>query len=212
MPKRPPRIRGAPAPSTRSPISHLTGRPSARQIKIREVKETDLLEIKQLLGEHGHLFDPPYSSQAIETELGQLGKYRTGLVATHRGRLVGFVRYGHTPYRIEHLRELGLASLGQDRHGYIFSLLVHPKYSRGGIGTRLVEEAVGRIKGMEYPDGSRVGEVVMTHHEGNKGTARIGERLGFSKVKEFDTPGRITHRKTILLHKPILPHKRPKGP
>jgi len=174
-----------------------------RKVGRGEVLKKDVSGIQRLLKQHGNLFDPPYTPQRIQTEVDQTRRYRTAVVAEHNGRIVGFARYGHTPYRIEQLRQFGKAALGQERHGYVFSILRNPHQQYNGLGEKLVRKSLVLMRSMKYPNGKPLSEVVMTCHEANKGTLGIGAKLGFTALGRVPAQGRLTHTETVFLHLPL---------
>ncbi|MBN2518441.1 MAG: GNAT family N-acetyltransferase [Candidatus Altiarchaeota archaeon] len=173
------------------------------QIRVRKVQPKDLPRIRRLLKTYSEHFDPPFSPNAIRTEVDQIGRFKTAVVAESRGgRLLGFSRYGHTAHRTPILRDLKRIPKSQQRHGYIF-LILTSRLARGkGVGTKLTQESIKRIGKTKYPDGTPVREVVMTCHDANLGTRGIARKLGFELWGKISAKGkRMEYGNTLVFGK-----------
>jgi len=145
-------------------------------IKIRECRESDIIEMLSMLAKEGI-----YHSENLYVLIYE--NYRDLiLIAEKNGKMVGFV----------------MGVLSSENSGRILVLFVRKEYRGLGIGKKLMQAVIKRFI-TKYG----VREISLEVHEKNLTAIKLYESLGFKKVKKLE--GYYEGEDGWLMVKKVLP-------
>ena len=152
--------------------------------EIRRAQAEDIVEMCALIFEHG---PNPWNHLPEDEVTAHLQGIAAGAVqavlAEREGELLGFVSYRLSRHFERYQPE---ARRGQ-QHAYICEAVIHRDMARQGLGSRLLNQAVGQLAEQGIAD------IYIDRHEQNAASAGMMGKAGFVELDTYADPERRPH-------------------